>query len=59
MTSMKQDELTTLDITKPAYVEVLVSANGVLWVNVEGICRLRACRIEQLDVRDERLANDK
>lgn len=42
-----------LDITAPAHIaEVTWSADKkVLWVNVDGICVLRVCRIPQLVVR--------
>jgi Lon protease-like protein len=43
------------DITGAAIVEVRVRADGrVLWVNVDGICRLRVCQIDQIEVEDER-----
>ena len=40
-----------VDITHPeAEVEILYNADnpsgGVLWVNVDGICRLRICQID-------------
>jgi len=38
-----------LDITAPKHVEVTTSANSkVLWVNVDGECALRCCRIEHI-----------
>ena len=47
------DELT--DITGPGIVEIQVRADGkVVWVNVDGICRLRCCQIKQLKLDDER-----
>jgi hypothetical protein len=33
-----------LDITLPHHVEIKI-AEGVVWVNVDGVCRLRICRI--------------
>ncbi len=40
-----------LDITAPEDVEVLISRNGYrVWVNVDGICRLRCCRVKRLHV---------
>ena len=40
-----------VDITAPRGVEVAYSADRkVLWVNVDGICVLRCCRIEDLKV---------
>lgn len=44
-----------VDIAAPSIVEVQVRADGkVLWVNVDGICRFRCCRIETIIVNDER-----
>lgn len=58
-----REEKTMLDITAPkAGVEVLVRDDGsVLWVNVDGICRLRICRIgdNQLVITDERVHHNK
>ena len=43
-------EITMLDITAPEHeVEVIYehrTSGGVLWVNIDGICRLRVCRIK-------------
>jgi hypothetical protein len=40
-----------LDITGAKLVEVKVSKNGkVLWVNVNGQCKLRICQIAELQV---------
>lgn len=51
---MNTEYPSTVDITEPGYVEVLVSNDGkIVWVNVDGICRFRACRIKQLTIRDE------
>lgn len=37
-----------LDITAPEHVEVILKADrSVLWVNVEGICRLRICGLKE------------
>lgn len=37
-----------LDITGAKRVEVRVRDDGcVVWVNVDGLCRLRVCRIEE------------
>lgn len=45
----------SLDITAPKMVEVVIRDDGkVLWVNIDGICRLRACRIKKLVVADGR-----
>jgi len=51
------EELTTLDITKPKFVEIDIRNDGkVVWINIDGICRLRACRIgkDRLVVNDRR-----
>lgn len=43
--------LTMMDITHPEGVQVqLRDDNKVLWVNVNGICRLRCCEIQHLDI---------
>ena len=40
-----------LDITAPKHVEISLSEDrSVLWVNVDGICALRICRIPELTV---------
>jgi hypothetical protein len=44
-----------LDINGPEQVEVLLRADHkVLWVNIEGICRLRVCNIQNFEFRDEK-----
>lgn len=47
----ERNELPTpmLDITEPDYkVEVEINAKGsVLWVNVDGFCCLRICKIKE------------
>lgn len=44
---MKKQEL--VDITAPDGVELVVRQDGkVIWVNVDGICVLRICRIGEL-----------
>lgn len=43
-----------VDITAPEHVEIRAEkrANGhVLWINVNGICSLRVCRIANLTVK--------
>lgn len=43
------------DVTNPELVDIRISGDGkVLWVNVDGICRLRACQIKVLKIYDER-----
>lgn len=44
-----------MDITAPKGVQVQIREDGkVLWVNVDGMCVLRCCQIEVLDVEDNR-----
>jgi hypothetical protein len=48
--------LEMVDITAPEMVQVQIDVYGkTLWVNVNGICRFRACRIEHLSIDDDRL----
>lgn len=38
-----------IDATEPKSVEVLLDENGkTLWVNIDGICRLKVKRIEEI-----------
>lgn len=49
----KLDELedAAVDITAPRIVEVLFdSTKSRLWVNINGVCVVRACRIDELIV---------
>lgn len=40
-----------LDITGPEHVQVTWSADSkVLWINIDGVCKLRVCRIGKLIV---------
>lgn len=45
-----------VDITAPkGVVHVQIRGDGtVLWVNVDGVCRLRVCQILRLELDDER-----
>lgn len=55
--SVTKDEIlgTQLDITAPGAVEVIIDHKGKrVWVNVDGICKLRCCQIDYLEVHDER-----
>ena len=53
--TMETKEHTMLDIAGPDVVEIVIrSDEKVIWVNVNGVCRLRACRIGALAVKDER-----
>lgn len=46
---------TLSDYTSPATVEVEIRADGkVVWVTVDGVTRLRACRIGELVITDNR-----
>jgi hypothetical protein len=39
------------DITAPGLVQVNISADRkILWVNIDGVCVLRACRISKLEL---------
>ena len=45
-----------LDITGADIVEVVTSTNvsgGVVWVNVNGVCVLRVCRVKALTINGE------
>ena len=42
-----------LDITAPQHVQLLIDRRrGVVWVNVNGVCALRACAIEFLTIEE-------
>lgn len=50
-----------IDITTPDVVEIQVRFDGkVVWINVDGICRFRACQIKTVIIQDDRhdLEND-
>ena len=43
------------DVAGPDYVEILIDSNGRrVWINVDGVCRFRACRVKNLVLNDER-----
>ena len=45
-----------LDITEPQSVEIQIRNDGkVIWINIDGACVFRACRIKELSVIDERV----
>lgn len=45
----------SLDVTEPQSVEILIRHDGkTVWINVNGTCLLRACRIKRLVLNDER-----
>lgn len=42
-------EVKMIDVTSPELVEVVISEDSkTLWINVDGICMFRACRIKEL-----------
>lgn len=44
-----------LDVTAPEEVEIQIRVDGkVVWVNIDGVCKLRACRVKKLTIIDER-----
>lgn len=46
----------TLDFTGPEVVELLIRHDGkVVWINIDGICRLRACQIKTVILQDDRV----
>ena len=43
------------DVTAPQIVEILIREDGkVVWVNVDGECLFRACKIRHIQLNDER-----
>jgi hypothetical protein len=45
-----------LDITAPNHsVQIEIREDGqVIWVNIDGVCALRVCRIPKLELNDSR-----
>ena len=44
-----------VDITAPEQVQIQIRNDGkVVWVNVDGICRLRCCQVGEMEILDER-----
>jgi len=44
-----------LDVTAPTSVQITIREDGrTIWVNVDEVCLLRACRIKDLKVVDLR-----
>jgi hypothetical protein len=44
-----------LDMTAPEVVQIQVDASGeTVWINVDGVCRLRCCRVGQIEIEDNR-----
>lgn len=49
---------TQIDVHAPKVVQVVIRNDSkTLWVNVDGVCKFRACRIEKLQVDDQRKKN--
>ena len=57
---MEHDDNQLTDIRAPQSVQVTIRADGkVLWVDVDGACRLRCCKIGRFEIDDLREeAND-
>ena len=48
------------DVMAPQHVEVLIREDGqTLWVNVDGVCKFRACKIGKVKVNDQRVSKTK
>jgi len=48
---------TLVDITAPDIVQIQIRKDAkVIWVNIDGICVLRACRIKHLIVENDMLS---
>lgn len=42
-----------LDVTAPQHIDITIDEHAkVVWINVNGVCLLRACRISRLDLSD-------
>lgn len=49
-----------VDLSNPTDVEVLIRQDGkTLWINVDGVCRLRICNIKGLEINDARETGNK
>jgi hypothetical protein len=56
---MKEEILQLLDITGAENVEVLIREDKkVIWINVNGLCRLRICQIKILEINGERFPGE-
>jgi hypothetical protein len=45
----------TVDVTAPEIVQIVIRDDAkVVWVNVDGVCLFRACRVGRLEVEDQR-----
>jgi len=55
---ISNNEMSSIDITEPESVQVDIKSDGkVIWVNVNGSCMFRACRIKNLEINDGRKHN--
>jgi hypothetical protein len=46
---------TTVDLIEPEVVQIVIRDDGkVIWVNADGICMFRACRVGTILVEDQR-----
>jgi len=52
----------TIDVTAPQHEVEVLYRNHVLWVNIDGICRLRCCQMQNaaliFDIRHEAEKSD-
>jgi hypothetical protein len=49
----------TVNLTQPSVVQIVIRQDGkTVWINVDGVCRLRVCRIEKLLLEDQRYQSD-
>lgn len=52
---MNEELKQLLDITGPVIVQIQIRNDGdVIWINVDGMCRMRICRISALYLDDDR-----
>lgn len=51
---MQETEIRMLDISGPEIVQIDLSLDGKVWVNVDGVCRLRIYGARCIDVDDKR-----
>lgn len=43
-----------LDITMPDHLEIKIDKRRhVVWINIDGVCVLRACRIGKIEITEE------
>lgn len=53
---MKIEVKHMIDVTGPEHLEIVIREDGVIvWINIDGMCAFRACRIKELVVTDNRL----